>query len=72
MKTRPMYRGKIIFIATEKATGDAHAWGHVLPQHLAVRIFARGVTQGSQKMTVDAPVIPRSKLLKSGRTIGDA
>ena len=34
-----------------------------------MRIFARGVNQGSGEMTVDAPVISISKLVKSGRTL---
>ena len=46
--------------------------GTCFAQHLLVRIFARGVTQGSVEMTADAPVIPISKLVKSGRTIGGA
>ena len=46
--------------------------GTCFVQHLPVRIFARGVTQGSGEMTADAPVIPLSKLVKSGRTIGGA
>ena len=33
---------------------------------------ARGVTQGLGEMTADAPLIPRSKLVKSGRTLGGA
>ena len=41
-------------------------------QHLPIWIFARGVTQGSGQMKTDAQVISRSKLLKSGRTIGGA
>ena len=34
--------------------------GTCFPQHLPVRIFARGVTQGSGEMIADTSVIPRS------------
>ena len=37
-------------------------FGTCFAQHLPVRIFARGATQGSGKMTADAQVIPRNKL----------
>ena len=60
VKTRPVHRGKLFFIGTGKATGGVQGLGHVLSQHLPVRIFARGVTQGSGKMTADAQMIPRS------------
>ena len=73
MKARPVHKEKkYSFIGTEKATGGAQGWGQCFAQHLPMRIFARGVTQGSGKMTADAPVIPISKLVKSGRTIGGA
>ena len=47
-------QGKIIFIGTGKATGGAQGWGHVFAQHMPVRIFARGINQGSGKITADA------------------
>ena len=46
--------------------------GTCFAEYLPVRIFVSGVTQGSGEMTADAPVIPRSKLLKSEWTIGGA
>ena len=72
VKTRPMHRKKIFFYRSWKGHWRCPRLGTCFAQHLPVRIFARGVTQGSREMTADTPVIPISKLVKSGRTIGGA
>ena len=52
-------QGKIIFYRTGKAT-EVHKVGDMFcPAHTS-EVFARGVTQGSGKMTADAQMIPRS------------
>ena len=53
---------KIIFYRNWKGHWRCLRLGTWFAQHLPVRIFARGVTQGSGEMTADAPVIPRSKI----------
>ena len=65
-------QGGIIFYRNWKGHLRCPILGTCFIQHQPVRIFARGVNQGSGQMTANAPVILRSKLFKSGRTIGGA
>ena len=62
--------GKIFFYMNWKGHWRSPRLGTCFAQHLPVRIFARGVTRGSGEMTTDALVIPISKLVVSGRTVG--
>ena len=70
VKTRPVHRRKkIFFYRNWKGHWRCLRLGTCFTQHLPVRIFTRGVTQGSEEITTDAPVIPISKLVKSGRML---
>ena len=52
--------GKIIFHRNSKGHWRCQSLGICFIQHLPVKIFARGVTQGSGKMITESQVIPRS------------
>ena len=71
MKTKPVHKAKCFLQKLERSL-EASQVGDTNHQTPASVDLARGITKGAEKMTADVQVIPKSTLMKSGRTTEDA
>ena len=70
-KNKPVHRQKVFLWELQKPMEFPKIGNTICPTPASVDL-CQGVTQGSGKMKGGAQMIPRSKLLKSGRIIGGA